>query len=249
MHLITKTVCKESTTCFTSLQSRVAACEQVEASSTIKFDMASPDKTAGGYRFFFNLSRATREEEVRSRPDILEFLAANGLSVDAFLDYMESESERLGAAASAANRPPAAETLQEESRREIVEKLKDYAAATANEAILAAKAYDDAEVAFRKGATLAPQSVLEIQRRRPDGTMTTPTVISSGSACVVVSLEHAHKGLRAPPGYYSAVGEGIKTRAKSMTPTTDAPTPKEARTAATHTETQETEPNTEAGTD
>ncbi len=124
--------------------------------------------------------------------------------------------------------PPPGRPVEEEEEEEdpstaqdrrTLQALETYAAACANDAILARKAADDAAFAFRTGAALDPHTVLEVQRKRPGGGVTTPAVISTGSARIVITTEHSNAGLRAAGGYYSHYAEKIDAAAKEVTAT------------------------------
>ena len=101
-------------------------------------------------------------------------------------------------------------------RREQLQRLQDYAAAAESEAVTARKMADDGAIAMEHGTTLPPHSVMEIMRQGPGTGLRTPTVIASGNARVVVSLHQAHRGLRAPGGYYHQFRQRIRELARDF---------------------------------
>ncbi len=182
--------------------------------------------------YLLQLSKEDLQKEIEKRPEIVHYLASKGLTADQLADYIDSvRGERAASVIAISSSSPSVTEQGEEEEEETeaaemkrrsvdLQRLQDYVNAATNEAILARRALDDAEVAFKSGATMLPHTVLEVQRKGPGDKMNTPVVVSSGGARVVVSLDRAHRGLRAPAGYYNFVSENIMAKAREFTSVT-----------------------------
>ncbi len=184
--------------------------------------------------FPFNLDDE-KLEEVLKHPEIKAYLAEKGHSVAQFKAWLRTKRARrrhrkvpvraaaevgqkkIKEEAEAQRRAQETESEDdEEFRVEQLRRLNEYAKVAENEAIFARKMADDGAVALEHGTTMPPHSVLEVQRPGPGAGLSTPTVIASGNARVVVSLQQAHRGLRAPGGYYGHYRERIRQMAREF---------------------------------
>ncbi len=179
------------------------------------------DSFPGDLAYYLSLSTDRLEQEIRAGgKDITKFVEEHGLALSDFAEWIRRQKKAGHSTPieiTSSSSPEEGMDEKEIARRaRELQKLHEYAAATKNEAINARKAFDDAEVAFRTGATLPQFSVLEVQKATPARRSHTPTVVATGSARVVVSTKHANKGLRAAGGYYDHVAEEIRQLARDF---------------------------------